>query len=108
MTRIKHSHYSTLVLNHMKDMASNGTIYCSFCKVSRHWPFTMRRLPILITASALYGWRANYVMRGEYDGDEIHVDSIAIPGAELTSLMRAFIAGSMGGAGGRIVGRGPE
>ena len=79
MTRIKHSHYSTLILNRMKDMASDGTIYCSFCKVSRHWPFTMRRLPILITASALHGWRANFVMRGEYDGDEIHVDSIAIP-----------------------------
>ena len=92
MTRVKHCHYSTLFLNRMKEMDDEGQIYCSFCKISRHYPFPKRRLPLLITASALHGWRSNYVLRGEYEGDEMHVDSIAIPGAELTSLMRAFIA----------------
>jgi len=89
---IKHTHYSTLILNRMKEPDNSGKIYCSFCKISRHYPFPMRRLPLLITSSALHGWRSNYVMRGQYEGDEMHVDSIAIPGATLTSLMRAFIA----------------
>ena len=52
----------------------------------------MKRKPILITSSALHGWRNNYVAMGEYEGDELHMDTIGIPGGTIHSLMRAFLA----------------
>ena len=91
-TVIKHRHYSTLELNKNKVVNREGKIYCSFCKISRHFPYPMKRKPILVTSSALHGWRANFVAMGEYDGDDLHVDTIAIPGGTITSLMRAFLA----------------
>ena len=72
-----------------KVMAKDGTINCAFCKSKTHWPFGLDRRPILLTLSALHSWTANYGVTGEYEGDEIHLDSIAIPGATIAVLLQA-------------------
>ena len=34
---------------------------------------------VLVTLSTLNGWRSNFIEKGKYDRDKIHLDDISIP-----------------------------
>ena len=41
---------------------------------------------VLVTLSTLNGWRSNFIEKGKYDRDKIHLDEISIPRAKVQDL----------------------
>merc|ERR1712015_273756 len=83
----EHQHESTLCMRMQQDLDGHGMMRCKHCIDNLHYAKVARRYPILVTSSFLNGWRTP-----KYAGDDWHMESISIPGANIENLMMAFSA----------------
>ena len=84
-----HKHVSSKEFRLRAKLDHYGQYPCFTCAVSPHLCKSGVRYPIILTASALNEWH-RFQETNLYAGDEIHVDSIAIPGAKLDTLLHAL------------------
>ena len=86
-----HAHVSSLDYRLNISLDSFGQYLCLTCETTPH-PFKAgMRYPVLVTSSTLAGWQGKRYING-YEGDPIHIDSIAMPGAKLRDLQHAMWA----------------
>lgn len=90
MTRTNHNHFSTMEWRIMQRCDKYGQYYCVGCK-NAHSAKSGTRTPLLLTSSTLANWRGK-MEANRYEGDAIHIDSIAIPGGQIRDIHRAFLA----------------
>ena len=68
-----------------------GDYPCKSCRVKYHSHHYGSRYPILATSSTLAGWQGNREQNG-YEGDNIHVEIVAIPGGHVQNVHHAVVA----------------
>ena len=68
-----------------------GNYHCFTCKNTPHSHKIGTRYPVLVSSSILNNWQGCRSMTG-YQGDDIHIDYITIPGATVRELEHAFMA----------------
>ena len=90
MRRTNHKHFSSLEWRIQQRCDAYGQFYCIGCQ-RPHSVKSGSRIPLLLTSSMLANWRGNVDTNG-YRGDDIHLDSISIPGSRISDLNRAFLA----------------
>ena len=73
-----------------RQVGRDGKIACKACNVPHHYPREQLRLPIIFTALAMCNWHGNFKTNGTYEGNKVHVDVIAIPGATINELIEAY------------------
>ena len=88
---IQHAHISSLKHRMEARLDYWGQYLCITCKQGVHNVKAGTRYPILVTSSTLNNWQGTRSMNG-YEGDPIHIDVIAIPGACIAELTHAFKA----------------
>jgi len=86
-----HNHLSSKAYRMDAVLDQYGQYLCYSCATTPHLCKSGTRYPVVITASALYAWHKQREKNG-YKGDEIHVDVISIPGANLKVLQHALSA----------------
>ena len=64
-----------------------GQYHCTTCKITPHRFKMGERTPLLLTTSTLNKWRPE-----SYEGDEIHLDEIGIPGGRIKDLEHAYLS----------------
>ena len=91
MKPVYHRHWSSKEYRVNAPLDSSGAYFCISCEKSPHRVQEGGRSPILISSSTLHSWQGDRARNG-YKGDSLHVDSITIPGATISTLTHALIA----------------
>jgi len=86
-----HTHVSSKKFRMEAALDHHGQYPCYSCARTPHTCKQGIRYPIILTASALNNWQKQRELN-RYEGDEIHVDMIALPGATLDVLSHALAA----------------
>ena len=93
-----HHHYSSKEDRLYADYDQLGQYNCDTCRISPHVYKTGERVALIVTGSQMANWQnpvemaGTKVRYGGYPGDDIHVDSLAVPGAKVSDLKNAFLA----------------
>ena len=93
-----HNHYSSKEYRMEAALTDLGEYDCDTCEISPHTYKSGQRVALLITSSTLSNWqnilytREGVIRQEGYEGDELHVDHLAVPGATIRELQHAFEA----------------
>ena len=93
MTAVTHQHFSSMNFRINADSTPSpwGEYFCGTCEVGIHGYKTGSRYPVLVTSSMLLNWQGLRSHNG-YQGDRIHVDQVAVSGAQIRNLEFAYLA----------------
>ena len=92
MEPVLHSHISSLKYRiDVKTMDHWGNFNCYSCAESWHSYKCGVRYPVLATSSTMAGWQGLRASNG-YRGDQLHVDTVAIPGGHVQNVHHAVLA----------------
>jgi len=91
MMPVFHRHGSSKMYRAQAPTDDCRAYLCLFCKVSPHRVKISIRTPVLISSSSLHDWQGRRY-ENQYVGDEIHMDTLTIPGGTINSLQHALQA----------------